>query len=142
RVFLDNILDRNRVDGDVSPRNGQLDVAGVVESSARRDRCQVACERVRVDRNDDLVRLASPKVAILAGPNGVPGWQTLNVGREEVLARNRDAHLENCPQDGVVGRGTAGAILGANYDRKIVYNFSHRTPNDDLSLPYGFKAMT
>ena len=65
---------------------------------------------------------------ILIGADRIPGGQALNIGGEEVFARNRDAHLEDRAQDGVVGGRTAGAVLRANDNGKIIDYFVHETP--------------
>jgi hypothetical protein len=66
--------------------------------------------------------------SILIGANGIPGWQTLNVGREEVLAGDWNSHLEDGAQDGIVGCGTAGTVHCANCYGKIVDDLIHVTP--------------
>ena len=62
-----------------------------------------ARERIGVDGDDDILFLAASQIAVLAGADRIPGGQSLNIGREEVLARDGDAHLEDRAQDGVVG---------------------------------------
>ena len=46
---------------------------------------------------------ATGDVPVLVGPDGEPRRETGDVGREEVLARHRDAHLEDGAEQGVVG---------------------------------------
>ncbi len=103
RVFLDGLFDRHGIHSNISAGDGLLDIVSVEKGSARRDRCKVARERVGVDRDDDVLFLASPKISVFAGADRIPGGQTLNIGREEVFARDGDAHLEDRAQDGVVG---------------------------------------
>jgi hypothetical protein len=52
----------------------------------------------------------------------------LNIGREKVLTRNGNAHLEDGTQECIVGGRTAGAVLGADDNGKIVYYFIHDAP--------------
>ena len=128
RVVLHDGLDRHRVDGYVSSGDGLANIVRVEKCPTRCNRCQVPNERVGVHRDHNVIGILSRNKSILVDSNGVPGRQALDVGREKVLARNRDAHLENRTQDGVVGRGAAGAVLCANGDGKIVHNFIHESP--------------
>jgi hypothetical protein len=117
RVAAHDLLDRHRVDGDVRAGDGLLDIVGVEECPAGRPRPGPA----RTNRGSWRSRspgLPPGDETILVDADGVPGGQALNVGGEQVLARDRDAHLEDGAQDGVVGGGTAGAVLGANVIEK------------------------
>src|SRR5258706_5641683 len=103
RIFLDDFLDWHGVNGDVGSRNGLLDIVSIEEGSTRRNRCQVPYERIGVNSDNNILFIASSQVTVFAGTNCVPSGQALNVGREKVLARDGDAHLENYAQDSVVG---------------------------------------
>ena len=58
RVAAHDLLDRHGVDGDIGARDGLLDIVSVEKGPARRDRCQVPRERVRVHRDHDLLLFA------------------------------------------------------------------------------------
>ena len=72
-----------------------------------------------VERDQQLGRPAGD-VALVADPDVVPGGQPLDVRREDVLAVNGDAELEEGAQQGEVGRLTAGAVGGGHCDREVV----------------------
>src|SRR3712207_7775525 len=73
-------------------------------------------------RSQNLGRLAPGGIAVLAQADGIPGGQARNIGREEVLARHRDAHAEEGPDD----RGVCGCTARSVEDRKSTrLNSSH-----------------
>jgi hypothetical protein len=64
-------------------------------------------------------------VAVLVDPDLVPGRQPLDVRREHVLARDRDAHPEDGLHDQAVGRGRAGAVGRRDLEREVVDAIHH-----------------
>jgi hypothetical protein len=123
RVAAHKLFYRHRIGCNVGACDRLLDVVRIEESAAGQHRSEVAGKRSGIDRNDDLLLIAPRQVAILAHSDGVPGGQALDIGGEEVLPGNGNAHLEQSAQDGGVGGLAARAINGTNGYRKIVNNF-------------------
>ena len=74
--------------------------------------------RVHADQDADVAPAGDE--ALPGGPDREPGRQPLDVGRKEVLARDRDAHLEDGPHQDVV-RGHAARPVGrGDVDREVV----------------------
>jgi hypothetical protein len=82
----------------------------------------VFLRRFRIHGDQEVDLLLAADVTLLAGADGEPGWQAGDVGREQVLAGNRNAHLkQGAHQDGVGGLA-AGAVDSGHLDREIVDN--------------------
>jgi len=102
--FLDQLADRHRVVGDIrSPRRDRQGVV-VQNDAAFCHVSHVLRHGATVQADRDLVWIAVRQVAILAQADDVPRGQALDVAREQVLAGDGDAHLEECPQQHAVAR--------------------------------------
>ena len=73
-----------------------------------------------IHRDEEINPALAADEAVLVGTNGVPRGQAGDVRRKQVLGRNRDAHLEQRPEQNEVGRLTSGAVDGGNLDAEIV----------------------
>jgi hypothetical protein len=73
---------------------GNLMLVVVEECAAWQHVFQVLREGLRFIADHNLVLVAPGGKTIFVDPDGIPGRQSLNVGWEQVLPGNRDAHLE------------------------------------------------
>ena len=111
------------------PRPHQVGIerpGGVVEQiAAGPHRGHVARVGRGVERHHQI-QLRWPRgPAIAAHPDLVPGGQSLDVAREDVLAGDGDSHPEDRLHQQPVGAGGAGAVDGADLERKVV-DAAHR----------------
>ncbi len=75
---------------------------------------------LRIHGHQEIDFLAAADVAVLAGANGKPGGQPGDIRREHVLARNRNAHLENGAHQDGVGSLAARSVHCSDLDAEIV----------------------
>ena len=61
-------------------------------------------------------------VSVFIGADGVPGRQAGDVRRKQVLARNRNSHLENAAQQNGVGTLRARPVDGRDLNAHVVYD--------------------
>ena len=80
----------------------------------------VFARRFRIHGHQEIDFLVAADIAVLAGANGEPGGQALNVGREHILPGHRNAHLENGAHQNAVGGLTAGPVYGGDLNAEIV----------------------
>ena len=64
-------------------------------------------------------------VALVRQAHDVPGGQARNVGRKEVLAADRHAHLKQRLKQNEVGRLGAGSVRSGDVDGKVVHDAVH-----------------
>ena len=64
--------------------------------------------------------LLAGDISMFAGANGEPGGKPSDIGREQVLARNRHTHLENGPQQHHIRGLAAGTVDGGHLDAQVV----------------------
>ena len=83
-------------------------------------RLQVLVPRGDVERDQDVDLVPSRHVALGGDPELIPGGQALDVGREHVLGRDRDAHMEYGPRQDQVRRLAPRAIDGGGLDGEVV----------------------
>ena len=87
--------ERDRVVEDIIPRAGGR-VSGVVDDrGAGLDSLQIGLPGRRVERDQDLGIALPGHVALRRDADLEPGRQPLDVGREDVLGRDRYAHVED-----------------------------------------------
>ena len=99
----DQLVERHRIERQIVAQFVQLQRLVVEHGRARLERHHVFLRRLRVHRDQEVDFLLARDVAVLAGANRVPGRQARDVRREQVLARDRDAHLEDGAQKHDVG---------------------------------------
>ena len=93
----------HRIERQIVAQFVQLQRLVVEHGGAGRERHHVLLRGFRVHRHQEVDFLLARDVAVLVGANGVPGRKSGNVRREKILARNRNAHLENAAQKHRVG---------------------------------------
>ena len=96
------------------------DFVGGDADAARRQVHHIFGRRIVVVGDHDLGDFLARCIALFAGANGVPGRQSLDVGREEVLAVDRDAHTKERAHQHIVGCLAARAILGRHRKGEVV----------------------
>ena len=117
-----HLAERNAEDRDafanqrVVERPGGI-VEQVAAGSHRRD---VLGVRLRIQRDDEVDVLGPRRVAVLAHPDLVPGGQSLNVRRKDVLARDGNAHAEDRLHEQTVRARRAGAVHRAHLEGEII----------------------
>ena len=98
--FAQQFLDRDGVEGDVLAGAGGGDGVVVEAHAARAQARQILDEGRRIHGHQDLGALAACGEPVRAGADREPGGQSLDVGREQVLPADGDAHAEQGAQDG------------------------------------------
>ena len=108
------------VEREVAAQLIELQRLVVDDRAARLERQHVLVRGLRVHRDEEVDLLLARDVAVPVGADGVPGRQPGDVGREEVLAGDRHAHLEDRPQQDEVGGLAARAVDRRHLDAEIV----------------------
>ena len=94
---------------------------GVVKQvTARGQFAKVALIGLGVHRHCDVHAAGTGQVAALAGAHLVPGGQSLDIGREVILACDRDAHPVKGLHQQRIGAGRAGAVYVGDANRELV----------------------
>ena len=106
RPILGNLLHRHRIRNDIRPVNRQTDIISIEKYATGLHICQILLECSGIHSHYNLVFLPSCQEAFPAYSDGIPGGQALDIRREQVLSRDRDAHLEQRPKEGEI-RGLA-----------------------------------
>ena len=88
-------------------------------------RCQILFPGCGVDENLDVGAIAGCLVAFVGEANDVPGWQTRDVGREEVFSADRNAHVEQGLQENQVRRLRPGTVCSCDVDGEVVDDSVH-----------------
>ncbi len=78
-----------------------------------------------VERHHQVEVRGARRVAVFADPDLVPRGQALDVRREDVLARDRNAHPEDGLHDEAVRAGRAGAVGRRDLEGEIVDAIHH-----------------
>ncbi len=116
----DGLLDRDFVVDDIAAALSPLPIGGDDAYAARRQVLNVLGGGVLVHDDCDLGRRAPCDVTVLARADRVPGRQTLDIRREQVLAADRDAHAEQRADQDLIGGLAARSVLGGDHEGKIV----------------------
>ena len=88
--------------------------------AARLHRRHVLDRGGRIHAHCDFVQFPPCQESFAGHPDGIPGRQSLDVGGEDVLAGNRDAHVEQgMHQDQIAGLA-AGTVGGSNSQGEVV----------------------
>ena len=114
------LVERDRVEVQVGAQGVELQRLVVDHGGAGVELPDVLLGRLRVHGDQEVDFLLAADVAVLAGADGEPGGQAGDVRREQVLARDRDAHLEQGAHQNGVGRLASGAVDGGHLDGEIV----------------------
>jgi hypothetical protein len=126
RVFVFAIADggqRHADDGDVVAESRlRHRLGGIVEQvAAGLDAGDVLVPGLRIHRHHEVGAAARAEMAGLRNAHLVPGRQTLDVGRENVARRHRDAHAQHRAGEQFVGAGGAGTVDVGKPDDEVVY---------------------
>ncbi len=78
-----------------------------------------------VQRHHQVEVRGAGGVAVFADPDLVPRGQALDIRREDVLARDRNAHPEDGLHDEAVGAGRAGAVGRGDLEGEVVDAIHH-----------------
>ena len=114
---------------------------GVVEQvTAGGQFAKVALIRLGVHCHRNIHAAGARQVAAVAGAHLIPGGQALDIGREIVLARDRDAHPEQGLHQQRIGAGRASAVYVGDANREIVVCrhepfYQCTTPRCEPALP-------
>src|SRR4029077_2790367 len=76
---------------------------------------------LRVHRHHEVGAAARAEVAGLRDAHFVPGRQALDVGREDVARRDRNAHAQHRAREQLVGAGGARTVDVGEPDDEVVY---------------------
>src|SRR5690554_2258029 len=109
------LLDGHRVVGEVGAVRAEAQVGVVDAEAALRQAGHVGQHGLAVEGHHDLGRPAR-HVALATDTDVVPGRLALDVRREDVLAVDGDAHLEEGAQQGEVGGLAAGPVGRGNHE--------------------------
>ena len=99
---------------------GQRPARVVQDPAARGDLLDVALVGRRVHRDDQVEAGGARGVAPRVGADLVPGRQSLDVRREEVLPRHGDPHPEDRAAQQAVGAGRPGPVDRADLEGEVV----------------------
>ena len=114
------LVERDRVEVQVRAQRAQLQRLVVDHRGARLELQHVFLRRLRVHGHQEIDLLLAADVAVLAGADGEPGGQAGDVGGEQVLAGDGDAHLEQGAHQNGIGGLAARAVDRRHLDGEIV----------------------
>ena len=118
----DQLVERNRIKRQVLAQSIQLQRLVVNHAGVRSQTHHIFARRFRIHRHQKVDLLLPRDVAVVVGADGEPRGQPGDVGREKVLAGNRNAHLENrAHQDGIGGLA-AGTVDRRHLNAHVVEN--------------------
>ena len=122
-----HLAERDAEDGDLGAHEGGVERPGrvVQQVAAGAHRRHVLGIRRRIERDDEVDLGRTRRVAVLADPNVVERRQSLDVRREDVLPRDRNAHAEDRLHEQAVGAGRARAVDGGHLECEVV-DAAHR----------------
>jgi hypothetical protein len=114
---------RHSDDGDVLAELGLRHRLGAVveQVSAGLDPRHVLVPGLRVHGDHEVGAAARAEVTGFRDAHLVPGRQALDVGRENVARRDRNAHAQHRAREQLVGAGGAGAVDVGEPDDEVVY---------------------
>ena len=110
---------------DVIPRPDARQRRIVEQPAAGHDLGQVFLVGLRVHGDHQVDAVAPRQIARLRHPHLVPGRQALDVGGEDVLRADRDAHAEQRLGENAVGARRARAVHGGELHHEVV-DAAHR----------------
>ncbi len=116
----DKLIERHRVEDDVLAQFAQLQRLVVEDGSAGVEGEDVLAGGLGIHRDQEVDLLLPGNVAVLVGPDRVPGRQAGDVGGEQVLAGDGDPHLEDGAQQDEIGGLAAGPVDGGDLDTEVV----------------------
>ena len=105
---------------------------GWIQTAPSLSEFKVGIGGLGVKSHQNFGSFAAGGVAVFVDPDGIPGRQSRNIGRENIFAVDGDAHLEKRPDNGGVGSLAAGAVDRRDDNRKIV---------DDLMFVLGAELL-
>ena len=114
------LVEGHRIAGDVVAILFQVGGVFVDRDRAGTQRQDVFARGFGVHRNQDVDFFAARDITVLAGADGEPGGEAGDVGGEEILAADGNAHRKNAAQQNAVGRLRAGAVDGSYLDAEVV----------------------
>ena len=112
--------DRHAQHGDVVARPDARQRRIVEQPAAGHDLGDILPIGLRVHRHHQVDAVAAGQIAQLRHPDLVPGRQALDVGGEDVLRADRDAHAEQRLGENAVGARRARAVDGGELHHKVV----------------------
>jgi len=118
--ILKQILDRHRIVDQIIAAKLNAPVVRVEHHPARHHPGDILGHGSHIHGDQDCRALLPAEIAILAHPDPVPGGQPLDVGGKQVLAADRNAHLEQGAQQHAVGCLAAGTVDCRSHDGEIV----------------------
>src|SRR5208337_3454731 len=95
---------RYRVEVQIGAKRVQLERLIVDDGRVRLQLHGVFARRLGIHRDQEIDFFFPGYVAVLAGANGEPGRQALNIRGEHVLSRDGDTHLEDGAHQNIVRR--------------------------------------
>ncbi len=103
----------------------------VEQIAAGLDRGDVLVEGLRVHRHHQVGAAAGAEMAGFGDAHFVPGRQALDVGREDIARRNRDAHAQDRAREHLVGARRARAVDVGEANDEVVYAADRRGVRHD-----------
>ncbi|MNS81766.1 hypothetical protein D3C72_1154880 [compost metagenome] len=116
----DDLAEGHAADRDVGARGVELEIGVEHDGGACSDLGHVLEGRLGVHHDHHVDFLGAGDPAVFVGADGEPGGQAGDVGREEVLAAHRHAHLEDGAHEDFVGGLRARAVDGRDLDAEVV----------------------
>jgi hypothetical protein len=104
----------------------------VEHGRTRSQRFDVVLRRLRIHRDQHVDFFFAGDVTVLVGADRVPGRQSRDVRRKQVLPRNGYAHLKNAAQQNCVGTLRARPVYGRNLNAHVIDN----TPLPQLAVTF------
>src|SRR5581483_10505424 len=96
-------VEGNGVEDQIVADGTQVQRLVVEHDRAGIERFDIFLRGFRVHGYQEVNFLLASDVTILVGANGVPGGQTGDIGREQILAGNRYSHLKNTAKQDAIG---------------------------------------
>ena len=106
----------------IAAQAAEAELLVVNHGGVRLERLHVLFSGVGIHRHQEINFFLARDVAVLRSANREPGRQAGNVRREKVLARDRDAHLEQGPEKDGIGRLAARAVDRRYLDAEVIKN--------------------
>ncbi len=116
----DDLVEGDGIERHVAPQFAQVQRLVIENDCAGFQRKNIVFSGLGIHRDDEIDFLLASDEAILAGADCVPRRQAGNIRRKEILARDRDAHLENRAEQNRVRRLRTRTIDRRHLDAEIV----------------------
>ncbi len=134
----DQFVVRDGIEGQILAQLVQLERFVVEDRRARRQRHHVFVRGLGIHRDQEIDFLLARDVSVFVGADGVPGGQSGDVRRKQILAGDRHAHLENAAQENRVGALRTGTVDRRHLDAHVVDDrFSLQSPAGVLQRHIG-----